>query len=108
MSLYYYYQMYLASQQEDSTVTFQLFDTFHFISMIVCRCIVISVKYGFMSYEHMYFYRNLKLSPRLLAFDLVFTVVNETSIKNIAERMKFDQQLLKIDQNQFNFEIFED
>ena len=84
-----------------------MFDTFHFISMLICRCIVISVKYGFMSYEHMYVYRNTKLSPRLLGFDLVFTVVNEKNIKNIAERMKFDQQLLNIDQNQFNFEIYE-
>ena len=48
---------------------------------------IVSVKYGFISEEHWYVYKNITLCPELLSFDLVATVVNNNSIKNLAQRV---------------------
>ena len=63
ISLYY---VYLWISDEKESKMFTIWDYAHIITIIASRGIVISIKYGCFSDEHMQIYRKIKLPIKLL------------------------------------------
>lgn len=60
-------------------------DYIHVLLVIVCRSIVVGVKYGFFSVEHMTVSRSCRLNANLLSFSLVGWVAIEEDPTKILE-----------------------
>jgi hypothetical protein len=67
---------------------------------------VVGSKYGLFSEERLAFMHELYLSQEMLSFDLTFTKVNDTDVRNHMTAIEDIMEELKIDNDFFNFKIY--
>lgn len=87
LSLFFAYRTYLESQEPDSEVEFNPYDYIHFILIVLTRNIMIGVKYGFYSDEHVDLLYNQALSNDLIGFDIIINVVNNNLPTSLRQRI---------------------
>ena len=68
---------------------------------------IIAVKYGYYSGEHMEIIRNVKVNAQLNWFDLLVASSMDKSLDNLYERMFLISQFLDINKKEFYFEVSE-
>lgn len=100
-SMYRNWQWYNDPEAEfDPTFLLQLLIT------ILLRLVVVGSKYGLFSEERLAFMHELYLSQEMLSFDLTFTKVNDTDVRNHMTAIEDIMEELKIDNDFFNFKIY--
>ena len=100
-SLYRNYQWYTDPEAEFD-VTFLL----QFLMTILLRSVVVGSKYGLFSEERISFFRELNLSQEILSFDLTFSKVNDTEVRNHLTAIEDIMEEMKIDDEFFKFTIY--
>ena len=88
-------------EKDDKEYDLLISDYIHCLLVFVCRSIVVGVKYGFFSVEHMTISRGCRLSPDLLRFSLVGWVAVEEDPTRIIESIDETLESMNIDTNSF-------
>ena len=73
--------------------------------MVIARCLIICVKYGYYSEFHKRLYHEKKLNSELIGFDLVANATYEKREQDLTYRLDLICQSKKIDQEIFVFDI---
>ena len=69
------------------------------IPIIICRAVIIGVKYGYYSDDHLKILNTFKLSNEFLLSNLIGIVLNENKPEQILKKLKDVMYNLKIDIN---------
>ena len=89
VSLYFIYMWNEAVKEDpDNVVPLNLWDFCHIITLILCRAIVVGVKYGSYSDESFEILRKIRLPLTLLSDALVFSMINKKDPFYIEEQIK--------------------
>ena len=107
-SSYFYYMTYLESQDPYKNVMFNWLDHAHWISQIICRQMIIAVKYGYYSNEHMKILETVRINSHTNTFDLLVASVVDSNLDNLYERLGLIMQFLEINENEFYFDVTND
>ena len=91
-------------EAEGATV-FKLSDLLHIFTLIGIRCIVLGVKYGFYSREHMIIYRSIKVPYEFQMTDMLRYTLNTHNVDSIKARMCISMDQLGIESSSFQLEV---
>lgn len=83
-------------------------DWVHLILIIVCRMLVVGVKYGYYSEEHLYLFRNYRLSDTLLGFHLLNNTLNNEDPTFKMQNIDDCLRTLELQPSSFTVSIFKD
>jgi hypothetical protein len=80
-------------------------DFINLIPIVVVRAVIIGVKYGFYSDDHLDILYKFKFSAKFLSSNLIGTIVNDKEPKFIYKKFKDVIEYLEIDLDTFYIEI---
>jgi hypothetical protein len=92
----------------DEDSEFDITFLMQFLITILLRSVVVGSKYGLFSEERLTFFHELYLSQEMISFDLTFTKVNDTDVRNHLTAIEDIMEELKIDSEFFEFTIYKD
>lgn len=91
--------------EEEGFNVFKFSDLVHIFTLIGIRCIVLGVKYGFYSKEHMTIYRSIKIPYEFQMADMLRYTLNTHNVDSIKERMCIAMNQLGIESSSFVLEV---
>jgi hypothetical protein len=83
------------------------FDCLPLLVVLLCRKIMISVKYAYYSEQHMKIIQRTRLSQTIMKFDLMIVAIVDDYIDGIQDRIQFIINSLSLDKDRFYFNIEE-
>ena len=92
----------------DEDAEFDVTFLMQFLITILLRSVVVGSKYGLFSEERLTFFHELYLSQEMISFDLTFTRVNDTDVRNHLTAIEDIMEELKIDSEFFEFTFYKD
>ena len=99
--------MYLESLDPENNVEFNTLNLMYFVSVVIMRQLVIAVKYGLYSDDHLKLISEHKLSEAILTFDLIVNTTNNKAIDILWLRLGFRYDDLQISEDKHYFKLSE-
>lgn len=87
LSIYFSYMRYLESLDPDSDVEFYVQDQMRIVMTTLCRLVVINVKFGYYSKEHLFLIQRKVLPDFTIYFDFIYMVVYDKTIQIKLDRV---------------------
>lgn len=84
-----------------------MFDWIHFSSTIISRCFIIGVKYGYYSPEHMFIFKNFKLSLKLKTWTQLGIVIRQSKASDLLDLIETSMADLQVEDHYFNFKVYQ-
>jgi hypothetical protein len=106
--MFFYLSFYYETLEPGSTLKFNWLDTFHLMSMLMVRILIISTKYGYYSPEHYKIVKEVRLCNVLAYFNLLTFVIKDVALDNLFKRVTLKIEDFGLNKADFFFNIEEE